>query len=79
MLWRLPKATCKLAFLRRATDRHIKTGLVVSYQKDLTLFGLSAVVRSIYLLGWIMVHADEDEEDISLIKANFNMNLIQLS
>ncbi len=67
------------AFLRRATDRHIKTGLVVSYQKDLTLFGLSAVVRSNSdSPGWIMVHADEDEEDISLIKANFNMNLIQL-
>ncbi len=67
------------AFLRRVIDRHVKAGLVVSYQKDLTLFGLSAVVRSNSdMPGWIMAHADEDEEDISLTKANFNLNLIQL-
>ncbi|MCL4510531.1 MAG: amidohydrolase family protein [Bacteroidetes bacterium] len=67
------------SFLRRVVDRHLKTGNFVPYQKDLTLFGLSAVARSNSdSPGWIMTHTDEDEEDILTTKSNFNSDLIQL-
>ena len=67
------------SFLRRVTDSHVKTGLVVPYQRDLTLFGLSAVARNNSdAPGWIMAHVDEDNEDVSFTKSNFNLNLVQL-
>ena len=69
----------QMGFLRRVADGHLKPGLFVPYQKDLTLFGLSAVARINFdSPGWIMTHADEGEEDILTTKSNFNSNLIQL-
>lgn len=66
-------------FLRRIVDRHLKSGVFVPYQKDLTLFSLSAVARNNSdFPGWIMAHADEDEEDIEITKSNFNSGIIQL-
>jgi cytosine/adenosine deaminase-related metal-dependent hydrolase len=67
------------AFLKRVIDKHLKSGSFIPYQKDLTLFGLSAVARiNSESPGWIMAHADESEEDILGTKSNFNSGLIQL-
>lgn len=67
------------AFLKRAVDKHLKLGSFVPYQKDLTLFGLSAVARiNSESPGWILAHADETEEDIVVTKSNFNSSLVQL-
>lgn len=67
------------AFLRKVIDKHLKAGTCVPYQKDLTLFGLSAVARiNSESPGWVMAHADETEEDVSLTKSNFNLGLVQL-
>jgi len=67
------------AFLKRVIDMHLKSGSVIPYQKDLTLFGLSAVSRiNAESPGWIMAHADESEEDILVTKSNFNSGLVQL-
>ncbi len=69
----------QISFMRRIVDRHLKSGVFVPYQKDLTLFGLSAVARNnADSPGWIMTHADEDAEDIELTKSNFNSGIIQL-
>ena len=67
------------AFLKRVIDRHLKLGSFVPYQKDLTLFGLSAVARNnTDSPGWIMAHADESNEDFLSTKSNFNSGIIQL-
>ncbi|HEY9165422.1 MAG TPA: amidohydrolase family protein [Candidatus Kryptonia bacterium] len=67
------------AFLKKAVDSHLKIGLFVPYQKDLTLFGISAVSRTNSdAPGWILSHIDEDSEDVQTTKTNFNANLIQL-
>lgn len=67
------------AFLKRAADKHLKLGSFVPYQKDLTLFGLSAVARiNSESPGWILAHADETEEDVDVTKTNFNSSLVQL-
>lgn len=69
----------QISFMRRIIERHLKTGVFVPYQKDLTLFSLSAVARSNFdSPGWIMAHADEDEEDMELTKTNFNSGIVQL-
>ncbi len=69
----------QIGFMRRIVDRHLKSGVFVPYQKDLTLFGLSAVARNNSdAPGWIMTHADEDADDIELTKSNFNTGIIQL-
>lgn len=67
------------AFLRKIIDRHLKSGVFVPYQKDLTLFSLSAVARNNSdSPGWILAHADEDEADTEITKSNFNSGIIQL-
>jgi 5-methylthioadenosine/S-adenosylhomocysteine deaminase len=69
----------QISFLRKIVDRHLKSGIFVPYQKDLTLFGLSAVARNNSdSPGWIMTHADEDIADIETTKANFNSGVVQL-
>ncbi len=69
----------QITFLKRIVDRHLKAGLFVPYQKDLTLFGLSAVARNNSdSPGWIMTHADEDAEDMEITKSNFNSGIVQL-
>lgn len=69
----------QIAFMRRIIDRHVKAGLFVPYQKDLTLFSLSAVARNNSdAPGWIVVHADECENDVGETKSNFNTGIIQL-
>lgn len=69
----------QIAFLRKVIDKHLKLGCFVPYQKDLTLFGLSAIARiNSESPGWIMAHADESDEDVVVTKSNFNSNLIQL-
>lgn len=69
----------QVTFLRRIIDRHLKSGVFVPYQKDLTLFSLSAVARNnADSPGWIMTHADEDTSDIEITKSNFNTGIIQL-
>lgn len=69
----------QLGFMRKLIDKHLKFGIFVPYQKDLTLFGLSAVARiNSDSPGWIMTHADEDESDIESTKSNFNTGIIQL-
>lgn len=69
----------QIGFMRRLIDRHLKSGVFVPYQKDLTLFGLSAVARNNSdSPGWIMTHADEDESDTDATKSNFNTGIIQL-
>ncbi|HUI29208.1 MAG TPA: amidohydrolase family protein [Candidatus Acidoferrales bacterium] len=67
------------SFLKRVVDKHLKYGGSVPYQKDLTLFGLSAVARiNSESPGWIMAHADESEDDVVITRSNFNSGLIQL-
>ena len=69
----------QISFLRRIVDRHLKSGVFVPYQKDLTLFGLSAVARNnADSPGWIMTHADEDPADTLTTKSNFNSGIIHL-
>ncbi len=69
----------QVAFMRRIVDRHVKSGLFVPYQKDLTLFGLSAVARNnTDSPGWILAHADESENDLGETRSNFNTGIIQL-
>jgi cytosine/adenosine deaminase-related metal-dependent hydrolase len=69
----------QVAFLRRVIDKHLKLGSLVPYQKDLTLFGLSAAARiNADSPGWIMAHADESEDDFLLTKTNFNTGIVQL-
>ncbi len=69
----------QISFMRKIIERHLKSGVFVPYQKDLTLFSLSAVARSNFdSPGWIMAHADEDEDDIEVTKSNFNSGIIQL-
>ncbi len=69
----------QLSFMKRIVDRHLKAGIFIPYQKDLTLFGLSAVARNnADSPGWILAHADEDKEDIETTKSNFNSGIVQL-
>ncbi len=69
----------QIGFLRRIVDRHLKSGVFVPYQKDLTLFSLSAVARNnADTPGWIMTHADEDPSDTETTRSNFNSGIIQL-
>lgn len=69
----------QIGFLRRIVDRHLKSGVFVPYQKDLTLFSLSAVARNnADSPGWIMTHADEDLADTETTRSNFNSGIIQL-
>ncbi len=69
----------QIAFLRRVVDSQVKSGLSVPYQKNLTLFGLSAVARNnADSPGWIMSHADEDDEDVAFTRSSFNSNMVHL-
>jgi cytosine/adenosine deaminase-related metal-dependent hydrolase len=69
----------QVSFLRKVADTHMKAGLAIPYQRELTLFGLSAIARgNLDPSGWIMAHVDESEEDVFTTKTNFNLNLIQL-
>lgn len=69
----------QIAFLRRVVDSHLKSGLFVPYQKNLTLFGLSAVARNNSdSPSWIMAQVDEDDEDVILTRSSFNSSLVQL-
>lgn len=67
------------AILRKIVDRDLKRGCVLPFQKDITLFGLSAVARTVTEeVEWVSAHVDETFEDMSSVKNSFNREMIHL-
>ncbi|MGC8654623.1 MAG: amidohydrolase family protein [Candidatus Kryptoniota bacterium] len=67
------------AILRKMTERDLKRGCLLPFQKDITLFGLSAVARTVTQeIEWIFAHVDETPEDVALMKSSFGKEMIPL-
>ena len=65
--------------LKKIVERDFKRGCSLPFQKDMTLFGLSAVARTVTEgIEWISAHVDETPEDVSSTSTSFGKGMIYL-